>query len=137
MSRLIDDNGIDPVDAYRSLAAYVRDRSVWTPEKRAVWARLTGREGRVAENHPRTGEGPYATFAEAEFKGATLYGASFHNAELGGAHFETPHKSQVTDRTAVNFDLADLKGAIDDQGTTWLAGFYAPPDRARVRPVRP
>lgn len=70
----------------------------------------------------RTGEGPYATFAEAEFKGATLYGAYFHNAELGGAHFETPHKSQVTDlryaefrgASAVDahFEGADLRGAV-------------------------
>jgi uncharacterized protein YjbI with pentapeptide repeats len=187
LSRLIEGGDVEAVDGYRWLAAYVRDRSVWTPKKRAVWARLTEREGRVAENHPRvgvgslrkrapdvqsalsvvgagkkpapglrvdfrdadlqgaalgharlpralfsgahldyldtrTGEGPYATFAEAEFKGATLYGAYFHNAELGGAHFETPHKSQVTDlryaefrgASAVDahFEGADLRGAV-------------------------
>lgn len=187
MSRLIDDGGVEAVDGYRSLAAYVRDRSVWTTKKQEDWARLTRREGRVAENHPRvgvgslrkrapdvqsalsvvgagkqpapglradfrdvdlqgaalgharlaralfsgahldyldtrTGQGPYASFAEAEFKGTTLYGAYFHNAELGGAHFETPHKSQVTDlryaefrgASAVDahFEGADLRGAV-------------------------
>ena len=187
MSKLIDDEGVEAVDGYRSLAAYVHDRSPWTPEKRAVWAELTKREGRIAENHPRvgvgslrkrapdvqsalsvvgagkkpapglrvdfrdvdlqgaalgharlpgalfsgahldyldtrTGEGPYATFAGAESKGATLYGAYFHNAELGRAHFDTPHERQVTDlryaefrgASAVDahFERADLRGAV-------------------------
>ena len=181
MSKLIDDEGVEAVDGYRSLAAYVHDRSPWTPEKRAVWAGLTKREGRVAENHPRvgvgslrkrapdvqsalsvvgagkkaapglrvdfrdvdlqgaalgharlpgalfsgahldyldtrTGEGPYATFAGAEFREARLEGTSFKGANL----------------SAVNFDLADLKGAIYDAGTIWPVGFYAPPDRGVI-----
>jgi uncharacterized protein YjbI with pentapeptide repeats len=187
LSRLIDDDGVEPVDGYRSLAAYVRDRSVWTAEKRTAWAALSELEGRAAENHPRvgvgslrkrapdvqsalsvvgagkkpapglrvdlqdvdlqgaalgharlpralfngahldyldtrTGEEPYASFAEAEFKGAKLYGAYFHNAQLARARFETPHQRQVTDlrlaefrgASAVDahFEGADLRGAV-------------------------
>jgi uncharacterized protein YjbI with pentapeptide repeats len=70
----------------------------------------------------RTGEPPYANLARAEFKGARMYGAYFHNAELGGARFETPQPPQVTDlryaefrgasAVETHFEGADLRWAV-------------------------
>jgi uncharacterized protein YjbI with pentapeptide repeats len=70
----------------------------------------------------RTGEPPYANLARAEFKGARMYGAYFHNAELGGARFETPQPHQVTDlryaefrgasAVETHFEGADLRWAV-------------------------
>jgi hypothetical protein len=59
----------------------------------------------------RTGEGPYANLARAEFKGAKLYAAYLHNAELGGAHFDPPHARQVTDLRYAQFRGASAVGA--------------------------
>jgi uncharacterized protein YjbI with pentapeptide repeats len=70
----------------------------------------------------RTTEGPYANFAKAEFKGAKLYAAYLHNAELGEAHFDPPHARQITDlryaqfrgasAVGAHFEGADLRNAV-------------------------
>jgi uncharacterized protein YjbI with pentapeptide repeats len=59
----------------------------------------------------RTDAGPYANFAKAEFKGAKLYAAYFHNAELGEAHFDPPHARQMTDLRYAQFRGASAVGA--------------------------
>lgn len=59
----------------------------------------------------RTDGGPYANFAKAEFKGAKLYAAYLHNAELGEAHFDPPHARQMTDLRYAQFRGASAVGA--------------------------
>jgi hypothetical protein len=59
----------------------------------------------------RTNDGPYANFAKAEFKGAKLDAAYFHNAELGEAHFDPPHARQITDLRYAQFRGASAVGA--------------------------
>jgi uncharacterized protein YjbI with pentapeptide repeats len=53
----------------------------------------------------RTGEEPYANFAGAEFKGTSLYGAYFDNADLSEANFDTPIGADGTLRTTQRTDL--------------------------------
>ena len=194
LRKLIDDNGVEPVEGHRALAVYVRDRSKWGKAKRERWKAAAAGPPRAAENHPRVGvgslrkrapdvqaalsvvsspkepladfradfqdadlqgaelgrakldralfngahldymdtrtrRGPYASFALAEFKGASMYGAYFNNSDLTKAVFETPvgadKQLRVHQRTnlrhahfrgvkadGASFRAADLRGAV-------------------------
>jgi uncharacterized protein YjbI with pentapeptide repeats len=197
LSKLIDDEGVDPVEGYRALAVFIRDSQStrWTEDKQEYWERFLDRDATLRTGDPaqtgendvrvgvgslrkrtpdvqsalsviasgrhrppdyradfrdtslqgaalghawlpgalfsgahldhldvRTGEGPYANFAKAEFKGAKLYAAYLHNAELGEAHFDPPHARQITDlryaqfrgasAVGAHFEGADLRNAV-------------------------
>jgi hypothetical protein len=186
LSKLIDDQGVDPAEGYRALAVFVKDSKStrWTSAKRAYWDGFVDRDAKLRTGDPprtgendllvgvgslrkrtpdvqsalsviasgkhrppgyradlrdaslqgvalghawlpealfdgahldhldvRTNDGPYANFAKAEFKGAKLYAAYFHNAELGEAHFDPPHARQITDLRYAQFRGASAVGA--------------------------
>jgi uncharacterized protein YjbI with pentapeptide repeats len=186
LSKLIDDEGVDPAEGYRALAVFIKDSKSthWSKAKRAYWERFVDRDAKLRTGNPprtdendllvgvgslrkrtpdvqsalsviasgrhrppgyradlrdvslqgvalghawlpralfdgahldhldvRTSAGPYANFAEAEFKGAKLYAAYLHNAELGGAHFDPPHALQMTDLRYAQFRGASGAGA--------------------------
>jgi hypothetical protein len=186
LSKLIDDQGVDPAEGYRALAVFVKDSKStrWTSAKRAYWDGFVDRDAKLRTGDPprtgendllvgvgslrkrtpdvqsalsviasgkhrppgyradlrdaslqgvalghawlpealfdgahldhldvRTNDGPYANFAKAEFKGAKLDAAYFHNAELGEAHFDPPHARQITDLRYAQFRGASAVGA--------------------------
>jgi uncharacterized protein YjbI with pentapeptide repeats len=79
----------------------------------------------------RVGAPPYANFRGADFQGATLYGAYFHNVDLTGAVLNTPAPGGKL-RTSQTTDLrdAEFKGATLDEADFTAANL----DGARFDP---
>jgi uncharacterized protein YjbI with pentapeptide repeats len=70
----------------------------------------------------RTGAGPYASFVEAEFKGASMYGAYFNNADLTEANFDTPvgGDGKLRERQRTDLRYAHFRG-VKAQGASFKA----------------
>jgi uncharacterized protein YjbI with pentapeptide repeats len=207
LSKLIDDQGVDPAFGYRALAVFVHDsKSIkWNKDKQRYWNRFLARDFKLRSGDPaatgendlrvgvgslrkrapdvqsalsvvgsgnqrpsgyradfrdvnlqgatlghawlpgalfdgarldhldvRTGSGPYANFAKAEFKGAKLYAAYLHNAELGEAHFDPPHARQITDLRYAQFNGASAVGAHFEGADLGHAHFTASTARSTV-----
>lgn len=88
----------------------------------------------------RTGEGPYASFVRAKFKGASMYGAYFDNANLTRAIFETPigadgklRERQRTDLRYAHFRGVTAPGASFKAADLTGANFTTKVSRTNLR----
>ena len=54
LSKLIDDEGVDPAEGYRALAVFIKDSKSthWSKAKRAYWERFVDRDAKLRTGNP-------------------------------------------------------------------------------------